>query len=209
MKLNVVKGTTSKRIAVFILDSTSTVGAGKTGLTNASMTWYYWREDEGNAGGTSVSVVSATRGTFTSGGFIEKDATNLPGMYELGLPNAALASGANWVTMMLRATGIAPLPLEIQLIDALQIKKNAAFTNFEFLMVNSTDHITPQTGLTITATRSIDGGAFAACSNSATELSAGIYKIDLSAADLNGNFITLKFTATGADARYIPIATQA
>lgn len=209
MKLDIVKGTTSKRLGVFIMDSASIVGAGLTGLDNTDMTWYYWREDEGNAGGTSVSVVSATRGSFTSGGFIEKDSTNLPGMYEIGVPNAALATGANWVSMMLRATGAAPLTLEIQLTDALQIKKNTAFANFEFLMVDSVDHITPDTGLTITATRSIDGGAFAACTNAATEVSAGIYKIDLSAADLNGNFITLKFTAAGADARYIPIATQA
>src|SRR6266851_3671889 len=93
LTLLVKKGTTSKRIPIFIQDSTVTTGAGKTGLINSSVTWYYWREDEGNVGGTSVSVVSATRGSFTSGGFIEKDATNLPGMYEIGIPDAALATG--------------------------------------------------------------------------------------------------------------------
>lgn len=89
------------------------------------------------------------------------------------------------------------------------VKKNTAISNFTFLMRDSTDHITPKTGLTITAARSIDGAAFGACANSATELSNGVYLINLAAADLNGSVITLKFTATGADQRTITILTQA
>ena len=77
-----------------------------------------------------------------------------------------------------------------------------------FLMVDSTDHVTSKTGLTITATRSIDGAAFASCANSATEVSAGIYKINLAAADLNGDVITLRFSGTAADDRFITIVTQ-
>ena len=89
-----------------------------------------------------------------------------------------------------------------------RILKNTALSNFMFLMVDSTDHVTSKTGLTITATRSIDGAAFAACANSATEVSAGIYKIDLAAADLNGDVITLRFSGTAADDRFITIVTQ-
>lgn len=88
------------------------------------------------------------------------------------------------------------------------IKKNTALSNFEFLMVDSTDHVTGKTGLTITAERSIDGAAFAACANAAVEVSAGIYKINLATTDLNGDVITLKFTATGADARMVTIKTN-
>jgi hypothetical protein len=88
------------------------------------------------------------------------------------------------------------------------VTKNTALANFAFLMVSSTDHITGSTGLTITAERSIDGAAFAACANSATELTNGIYTIDLDAADLNGDTICLKFAATGADTRFITIITQ-
>ena len=117
MKLAIKKGTTSKRVMVFIQDSTSTTGAGKTGLTSASVTCYYCREDDGDVGGTAVSLVSATRGTWTSGGFVEKDATNQPGFYEVGLPNAALVTGADWVNFHIKGTGIAMLPLEIQLTD--------------------------------------------------------------------------------------------
>jgi len=89
-----------------------------------------------------------------------------------------------------------------------RITKNTALAGFTFLMVSSSDHVTGATGLTVTATRSLDGAAFGACANAVSEVSNGIYKIDLAAADLNANVVTLKFTATGADARFITIATQ-
>jgi hypothetical protein len=88
------------------------------------------------------------------------------------------------------------------------IKKNTALSNFEFFMVDSTDHVTGKTGLTVTAERSIDGAAFGACANAVSEVSAGIYKINLATTDLNGDVITLKFTATGADARLVTIKTN-
>ena len=88
------------------------------------------------------------------------------------------------------------------------IKKNTALNNFECLMRDSGDHVSPKTGLTVTAQRSIDGGAFAACANSVTEVGSGIYKLNLAASDLNGDIITLMFGASGADARYITIKTE-
>lgn len=120
MKQILKKGSTSKRLLVFIADSASTTGAGLTGLAynTSGLVWYYWREDAGNSGGTAVTIVTATRGTFTSGGFKEVDATNLPGVYEIGIPNAVLASGASWAFMYLKgAASMAPLPIEIQLVN--------------------------------------------------------------------------------------------
>ena len=89
-----------------------------------------------------------------------------------------------------------------------QITKNTELQNFPFLMVESSDNVTPATGLTVTATRAIDGGAFAACANSVTEISSGWYKITLSAADLNGGTIALRFAATAANDRNVTIVTQ-
>ena len=91
----------------------------------------------------------------------------------------------------------------------LLIKKNVELANFEFALFSSTDHATPQAGMTVTATRSIDGAAFAACANAVVEVGSGVYKITLAAADLNGTVITFKFAATGADTRLITIITQA
>jgi hypothetical protein len=120
MKYLIKKGTTSKRIPIFIQDITKADGSGLTGLTNASsgLTCYSWRESDGNVGGTSITLASATLGTFTSGGFKEKDATNLPGWYEFGVPNTVLATGSDWAIIMFKgATNMPPVPVEIQLTD--------------------------------------------------------------------------------------------
>jgi hypothetical protein len=94
-------------------------------------------------------------------------------------------------------------------VTSFKFDKSVALNNFEFYMAQSTDHVSPATGLTVTAERSIDGGAFAACTNAVTEVGSGVYKINLSPFDMNGDVITLKFTAPGADQRTITIVTQA
>lgn len=226
-KLQRQVGTTSQIINVFIQDSSSTVGAGLAGLlyNSSGLSGYYKRNTASSS--TSITLATATLGTFTSGGFKEVDSTNMKGVYEIGIPNAALASGADSVVLCLQgATNMAPLLLEVELTgtsnqDAtrggmtalpaapMQVKKNQALNNLAFLMLSSTDHVTPKTGLTVTAQRSLDGAAFGSCANSVTELSNGIYTINLAAGDMNANVITLLFTATGADARYVTIVTQA
>jgi len=92
-----------------------------------------------------------------------------------------------------------------------RILKNTALANFMFLVVDSTDHFTPKTGLTYVAgdsQRSIDGAAFANSTNLPTEVGFGIYKVSLSAADLNGDVITFKFSKAGSDTRLITLLTQ-
>lgn len=89
------------------------------------------------------------------------------------------------------------------------LKKNTALNNFEFFMADAADHVTGKTGLTVTATRSIDGGAFSACTNTPSEVGSGYYKINLSAADLNGDVVTLRFAATGSDGAGITVKTSA
>lgn len=85
--------------------------------------------------------------------------------------------------------------------------KGVALSNFEFTMYDSTNHA-PVAGLTVTAQRSIDGGAYAACANAVSEVSDGTYKISLASTDMAGNVIKLKFTATGADQQDITLVTQ-
>jgi hypothetical protein len=86
--------------------------------------------------------------------------------------------------------------------------KNTQLSNFPFLMVDAADHVTAKTGLTVTCQVSIDGGAFANSTNSAAEIGSGWYKITLTAAEMNGDTIALKFTAAGADARNVTMLTQ-
>lgn len=117
MKVLVKKGTTSYIARLFIQDSTVTTGAGKTGLTSSSLSCYRARDDDGNAGGTQLSLTAGTKGTWSSGGFVEKDSTNMPGVYELGLDNNGLVTGSNSVLYMLTGTNVAPVVLEIQLVN--------------------------------------------------------------------------------------------
>ena len=87
------------------------------------------------------------------------------------------------------------------------ITKNAAFSNFPFLMVLTSDHVTPATGLTVTGQRQIDGGAFTAVSGTITEISNGIYQFDALAADTNGDVITWRFSFATADDTFINFKT--
>ena len=96
-----------------------------------------------------------------------------------------------------------------EIARAIGIQKNTAVTGIEFLMVDSTDDISGKTGLTLTATRSIDKGAFGSITGTTGEVANGMYFVDPSAADLNGNIITFRFTGTGANDTFLTIATVA
>lgn len=116
-KISRVVGSTSNVLTVFIQDSTSTTGAGLTGLAynTASLTCYYKRNTATES--TSVSLANITTlGTFVSGGFKEVDSTNMPGVYEFDPPNAAFASGASSVAFLLKgAANMVACPIEIEL----------------------------------------------------------------------------------------------
>lgn len=100
------------------------------------------------------------------------------------------------------------LPAAITALTEAGFKKNTAVAGFPIYMTDSTTHAA-KTGLTVTAERLLDGGAFAACANAVTETSDGGYKIDLAQADMNGDVIMLKFTASGADDLVMTIKTSA
>jgi len=117
MKLKLKEATTSKLVKLFIQDSSQTDGSGLTGLAhNSSGLTCYWIA-EGDASATSVTLATATVGTFTSGGFKEVDSTNMPGVYEFGIPDAAIdATSEGSVLVMLKgATNMAPVLIEIEL----------------------------------------------------------------------------------------------
>jgi hypothetical protein len=142
------------------------------------------------------------------------------GQYELALSQAD--TNGNNIGFLFTATSAVPVHIMVVTTAAdptdvtrfgltslpagpMRVKKNAALSNFGFRMVQSSNHVTPATGLTITAQRSIDGAAFASCANSASEISNGWYKINLAAGDLNGDVIILRFSATGADDSIGPV----
>ena len=78
--------------------------------------------------------------------------------------------------------------------------KQSTAKNVMVLMVDSTDHVTGKTGLTLTITASKDGAAFASISPTVTERGNGWYSVALTAShtDTLGD-LALHATAAGAD----------
>jgi len=289
-KLQLVAGTTSKTVKIFVQDSSSTTGAGLGSLAfnTSGLIAYYIKE--GDASSTAISLVTATLGTWTSSGFIVVDGTHMLGLYELSIPNAALTGTKSVVIYLSGATNMVPCVLEIELTgwnnqDAVRggmtalpnanaaasgglptigatipnatagaanglfiagsnaatsiataltsnvignitgnlsgsvgsvttpvtttyaLKKNAAVAAFPFVMTDSTTHL-PKSGVTVTGQVSIDGAAFTNLTNAPAGIAAGAYKVDLAAADTNGNCLIFKFTGTGSDTTLLLVITQ-
>lgn len=123
-KLSRKKGTTSQIFHVFIQDSASTVGAGKTGLAfnTASLACRYIT----SAGTLSAAVTLediASLGTYaapTSNAHMRiKEVSNADpskGLYEIQVHNDWMnLSGGNLIVMLSGAAGMAPVMLEVDL----------------------------------------------------------------------------------------------
>lgn len=114
----IAKNAADQTIYVEVLDSTSTTGGRKTGLVfnSAGLTAYYAR-NRGAATAITLATLASASAAHADGGFIEVDATNMPGVYRLDLPDAAAATGADTVAVTLKgATGMAQVSVEIQLV---------------------------------------------------------------------------------------------
>ena len=182
--MRTVRQSTANNIMVFMTDSSDHV-TGKIGL---SLTITSSKD-----GGAFASITP----TVTERG---------NGWYNIALTTSHTDTIGD-LAIHIEGTNADPSDIACNVVYNSNIKKNQALSAFEFLMIDSADHFSPKTGLTVTSERSIDGNSFASCSNSASAVANGIYKIDLTASDLNGNVITLRFTATGADPRLITIIT--
>jgi len=89
-------GSTSVSLPVTL--KAQSTGAAQTGIAFGSATAYYLRQ-----GGTptviTLSALAAIDSVFNAGGWKEADATHMPGLYRLDVPDAAFASGADWVEL--------------------------------------------------------------------------------------------------------------
>lgn len=92
----------AKILHIFIEDSRVDDGSGITGLAynTSGLDSYYIQV--GEAGETEISLATTTLGTWTSGGFLEIDSTNMPGWYELQLPEACCAPGFKQCSIVLK-----------------------------------------------------------------------------------------------------------
>ena len=124
--MKIKRGTTSKRRLIFIADSSSTTGAGLANLVfnSAGLVAFYYASDLANE--VQITLVTATLGTFTSGGLVAVDNANMPGWYEFGIPDAALDGGTEAVIQLSGAANMVPVNIYIE-IDSVDYQ---SATNF-------------------------------------------------------------------------------
>lgn len=117
MALTIKAGSTDQTVYLFIQDSSSSTGAGLTGLVynTASLTAYYCL-GRGAATAITLATLAAATSAHADGGFKEVDATNMPGIYRLDLPDAAVASGIEVIVFLKGAANMVPVAKEIALV---------------------------------------------------------------------------------------------
>lgn len=89
-------------------------------------------------------------------------------------------------------------------------KKNTSLANFGFVMTDSSAHAakTGITGPSFTKQVSVDGGAFSTIAGGVSEVGNGVYKVSLTASEMNGKVIVLRFAAAGSDDTLVSLVTE-
>ena len=111
----VTKGATDVTTYVMIVDSTT--GAPETGVTIANLDMQYTRNREAPAAKVDMTALAATNTAHTDNYGIQVDATSSPGLYRVDWPDAAFATGADKVMLVVTGTGFAPAVLLVELVN--------------------------------------------------------------------------------------------
>ena len=132
-KQSVGTGTTGRVEYIYVIDSLSSTGLGKTNISfnTSGLNGHYVR-----SAGTAVTItfVSQTAtGSWTSGGWAEVDATRISGIYRVDLPDAIFAAGSDKAIVVIKGvSNTIPVTLEYQITGtdpSIQIPSSAAIAN--------------------------------------------------------------------------------
>ncbi|MDE2507971.1 MAG: hypothetical protein KGM43_12225 [Planctomycetota bacterium] len=150
MLISRAQGTTSQRIQIKITNAST--GNGLTGLTATSsgLLCTYFRDGDTTA--TSVTLSAGTIGTWSSGGFVEISSSSMPGVYELGVPNACFAT-KDCSIQLSGAANMIDCPIKIEITNAGWNNQTVGFPpNLVDLAINTSGHVIEQHTLVYTAT---------------------------------------------------------
>lgn len=181
---------TSRTEYIWIQDSSSTTGAGLTGLlyNSAGLTAYYVTE-RGSATSITLATLASATAAWSSGGFIAVDGTTMPGLYRFDVPNAVFATADKSVVLLKGATNMAPVVLEYQIVafnpdDAVRLGltaiPNVAQGSSGAL---PTGNASGQVTVVGTATGAITSSSFAAGAIDAASIATGAVDADALATD--------------------------
>lgn len=109
------RGTTARSILVEALDG-ARPGAPLTGLSHLTPGASAAFLRDGASSVERIPLAAGTLGRYVSGGFVEVDPALMPGIYQLGLPDAAMAAGAESVVLLVTCPGAHVDPTEITLV---------------------------------------------------------------------------------------------
>ena len=195
----VYAGLTSQTIDIFLQDSSSSTGQGLAGLVynSAGLVASYRK----GATGSRTAITLATQtvgGAFSSGGFVEIDATNMKGVYRLDLPNAAVDTEGFVTLYLYGATNLLPTALRIDCRPLPVDVKKFGGTN-----LTATAGI-PEVKVASIATDAVNAAALAA--NAVSEIQSGL-ATQTSVDDLPTNAELTAALASSDDATLAAIAT--
>lgn len=204
-KMAITKGTTGYIANIRVQQSNSSTM--QTGLAYNTSGLKLWYKRQGDTALTQITLVNTTVGVWASGGFKEVDSTNAPGLYEVGIPNACLASGSKEVYFELNGvSGVQAQTWEYQLNSfdtqdgvrgGLTALPNAAASASGGLLTagTGTNQLNPSGGtLASTSVTTVASGTAQAGGASTITLQAG----SSATTDLyKGNFIVIS-SGTGA-----------
>lgn len=186
-------GDVDQSVDVFIQDSSSTIGAGLTGLVynTASLTCYYRKGPTGSA--TAITLATQTvGGAHSDGGFKEIDATNMPGQYRLDLPDAVVSTAGRVYIYLRGATNMAPCVMELDVKTAVyvaEIEYTVAGTTDEWTIRWFKDGVPITSGIT-SPTLTVVNRAGSTVINAVTPTqigSTGVYQYDATGGSVLGD----------------------
>jgi hypothetical protein len=111
----VTKGATDVTDYVMMVDSST--GQPETGLTITNFDLQYTRNQSTPAAKVDAVALAATNTAHTDNRAIEVDATSSPGLYRIDWPDAAFASGADKVILVVTCAGCAPAVRHVSLVN--------------------------------------------------------------------------------------------
>ena len=121
------KGATSQIIPFPAYDSSSLTGKLLAGLVfNTTNLVAYYNRNGAAGSAVEIELKTATKGTWTTDGFVAVDATNMVGDYELHVPDAAFADGADSISIKVyevttTALNLVPVNIEISLVSEIDL----------------------------------------------------------------------------------------
>lgn len=156
----------STDISIYVVAVDDRTGQPKTGLIAANVSAHYLRTRTAPTAVPTVALAGAGA-VHTDGGFVEVDSAATPGLYRFDLPDAAVASGASQLLVVLTAADALFSVFEAELASGtvsdvaseVHLCKAALVNKREHTISTGVDVIKDDDGVTTLVTLTpVDGG---------------------------------------------------